>query len=64
MHGGQGNAPVSVSQQWFRKLLEILKVWLLDETFEPKLSMFSKHYFPLPQSTYFVTALASLLKLN
>ena len=28
----------------------------LGEVFESKLSMFSKNYFPLPQSTYFVVA--------
>ena len=56
MHEGQANIPVSVPQQWFRKLLGILKTRLLGEVFEPKLSMFSKNYFPLPQSTYFVIA--------
>ena len=54
MHRGQGNAPVSVPQRWFRKLLGILKIWLLGGIFEPKLSMFSKNYFLRPQSTYFV----------
>ena len=56
MHRGQGNAPVSVPQRWFRKLLGILKIWLLGEVFEPKLSTFSKNYFLLTQSTYFVIA--------
>ena len=56
MHEGQENAPVSVPQQWFQKLLGILKIWLLGEVFEPKLRMFSKNYFFLPQSTYFVIA--------
>ena len=32
------------------------KIWLLGEAFEAKLSTFSKNYFPLPQSTYFVIA--------
>ena len=54
MHRGQGNAPVSVPQRWFRELLGILKIWLLGEIFEPKLSMFSKSYSLRPQSTYFV----------
>ena len=40
----------------FKKLLGILKVWLLGEVFKPKLSMFSKQFFLLPQSTYFVIA--------
>ena len=52
MHEGQRSVP----QPWFRKLLEILKILLTGEVFEPKLSMFSKNYFPLPQSTYFVIA--------
>ena len=50
-------------QRWFQKLLGILKIWLLGEVFEPELSMFSKSYFPLPQSTYFVIApLAALTR--
>ena len=64
MYESQGTAPVSVPQQWPQKLPEILKIWLLGEAFEPKLSKFSKYYFPLPQSTYFLIAPASLVKLN
>ena len=56
VHEGQGNTPVSVPQRWFQKLLERLKVCLLGEVFEQKLSMFSKNCFPLSQSTYFVIA--------
>ena len=55
-HEGQGNAPVSVSQRWFRKLLGVLKIWLFGEVCKPKLSMFSKNYVPVPQSTHFVIA--------
>ena len=36
------------------KIAGILKIRLLGEVFEPKLSMFFKNYFALPQSTYFV----------
>ena len=32
----------------------ILKIWLLEKVFGHKLSMFSKNYFSVPQSTYFV----------
>ena len=46
------SAPAVVS-----KTLGILKIWLLSEVFEHKLSMFSKTWFSLPQSTYFVIAL-------
>ena len=50
-----------MSKRWFRKLLGILKIRLLGEVFEPKLSMFSKNYFPLPQSTYFVIKLKNII---
>ena len=56
VHESQGNTPVSVPQRWFLKLLERLKIWLLGEVFEAKLSMFSKNRFQLTQSTYFVIA--------
>ena len=56
MHEGRGNAPVSVPQYCFWKLLGILKIRLLGGIFEPKLSMFSKNDFLLPQGTYFVIA--------
>ena len=58
---GQGSNSVSASQRWFLKLLEILKIWLLGEVFEPK---FSKNYFFLPQSTYFVIALRKPPKMS
>ena len=45
---------VSVPQRGLPKLLRTLKIKLLGEVFDPKLSMLSKNYFPLPQSTYFV----------
>ena len=62
MHEDQENAPVLGPQWWFQKLRGILKICLLGKVFEPKLSMFSKNYFLLPQSTYLV--IAPLLKSN